>query len=68
MNANTRKVLETVASGVWVNVTNLTNQCAFCWVAPHSEHADDCPVRLARQELDEHDLEQARLYPVLTRK
>ena len=42
-----RDLLETVASGTWVN-----GQCAHCCVAPHSEHADWCPVRIAREILE----------------
>lgn len=47
-------ILNRVAEGVWnrreTSIGTLS-QCAFCCVAPHSVHKDNCPVRLAQDEL-----------------
>ena len=54
---DTRKVLERVASGVWVQNDHgffTTSQCTFCCVAPDYEggHDEDCPTTLARKVLE----------------
>jgi hypothetical protein len=61
MNEQVKKVLERVALGVWKEWSTpstsyskfqIHRQCIFCCVAPHSEHKDDCPTTIARQELE----------------
>ena len=54
MNSTIIAILNRVAQGAWnhrdTKIGRLS-QCAFCCVAPHSVHADDCPVRLSQGEL-----------------
>lgn len=58
MNENVKKVLDSVASGVWYKHSMCgvnTYQCVFCCVAPHSEHDADCPTTLAKKELEKDE-------------
>lgn len=59
MDELTRKVLESVAEGVWCqhNAGLFSySQCAFCGRNPHEYHESDCEVILARKVLDRRDL------------
>ena len=51
-------VLERIAEGVWCQYDAefyAYHQCAFCCVSPESEHDDHCPVKIAKEILDEMD-------------
>ena len=51
-------ILDMVTDGVWNKIEggmkgHFFEQCTFCCVSPENEHADWCPVRLARELRDE---------------
>ena len=50
-------VVERVAEGVWheVNSTISYMQCAFCRVGPGSEHDDHCPVKIAKEIMEDEE-------------
>lgn len=52
------KILHRLMLGAWeVHKSKLGDfrQCHFCCVSPYSEHKEDCPVRLAREVMNEGD-------------
>lgn len=55
MDDRTRLVLESVSEGVWNEGKGVLQlrQCFFCCVAPGNEHHENCPVRVAREVLED---------------
>ena len=53
-------ILDQLADGVWdsqggtIDELFRITQCKFCYVGPHSEHDDNCPVKLAREIQNEY--------------
>jgi hypothetical protein len=56
MDDRARLVIEAVAQGVWQQHDGgffAWSQCTFCCVSPESQHDDDCPVRIAKEILED---------------
>lgn len=61
MDERIKGILERLSEGVWnskggtVDELFHITQCVFCYVSPESKHSDWCPVRVAKEILEENN-------------